>query len=377
MKGLNNFNNYMKKITLRLLCLSFLLSLASQAADTNPPPRLTVELRDGSRVVGTSAEQYFQFHSALLGEVRLEVKDIRSMEFIATNAAQLKAANGDTLVVQPAAASFAVKTSFGTVELAQASIRKLSVSTSATVIPQREGLIGFWSGNGTAEDGAGGNHGTLIGGAHYAVGPAGQAFSFDASGSLVKIPKSPALDPGSQVTVEFWLLVDPANALDNYQGLVTSDFYGVEISNGYGGRMGVNFFASINNGQPFRRFAPGLENFNGITTVANFTHVSDMNGGGAPVSAGQWHHVAGTFDGTQLRLYLDGRPWGQPVTHPGRIAPMLPQSFVSFGSEDGRTTCPECANNRYFKGAISQVAIYNRALTAAEIREDYETGKAD
>ena len=359
------------------LCAAIFCASQSRAAAAPPPPRLTVELRDGSRVVGTSVEKYFKFHSALLGEIKLEVKDIRAVEFVATNAAKLKAANGDTLAVQPAAASFAVKTGFGTVELVVASIRKLSVSTSATVIPQREGLIGFWSGNGTAEDGAGGNHGTLIGGAHYAAGPTGQAFSFDTPGSLVKISRSPALDPGSQVTVEFWLLVDPANALDNYQGLVTSDFYGVEISNGYGGRMGVNFFASINNGQPFRRFMSGLENFNGITTVANFTHVSDMNGGGALVSAGQWHHVAGTFDGTQLRLYLDGRPWGQPVTHPGRLAPMLPQSFVSFGSEDGRTTCPDCANNRYFKGSISQVAIYNRALTAAEISEDYEASKAN
>jgi hypothetical protein len=54
---------------------------------------------------------------------------------------------------------------------------------------------------------------------------------------------------------------------------------------------------------------------------------------------------------------------------------MLPQSFVSIGSEDGRTVCLDCIGNRYFKGFISHVAIYNLALTEEEIREDYEAQK--
>jgi hypothetical protein len=167
----------------------------------------------------------------------------------------------------------------------------------------------------------------------------------------------------------------PDNAMQNYQGLVSSDFYGVEISNGYGGTMGVNFFVSLNSSQSFH--GPGWNGLglNRITTVANFTHVSEINGGGAPVSAGEWHHVAATYNGNQLRLYLDGQPWGRPVNRSGAIAPMLPESFVSIGSEDGRKTCPECSGNRYFKGLISHVAIYNRALTAKEIHEDYEALK--
>jgi hypothetical protein len=54
---------------------------------------------------------------------------------------------------------------------------------------------------------------------------------------------------------------------------------------------------------------------------------------------------------------------------------MLAQSFVCLGSEDGRTTCPDCVGTRHFKGSIGNVAIYKRALTGAEIREDYETQK--
>src|ERR1019366_6674916 len=76
--------------------LGAIFSIA-RAADTNPPPRLTVELRDGSRVVGTSAEKYFKFHSALLGNLKLDVKDIRSVECVSSNSAKLATANGDTL----------------------------------------------------------------------------------------------------------------------------------------------------------------------------------------------------------------------------------------------------------------------------------------
>jgi hypothetical protein len=56
------------------------------------------------------------------------------------------------------------------------------------------------------------------------------------------------------------------------------------------------------------------------------------------------------------------------VAHTGTITPMLPNSFVAIGSEDGRTTGPECIGSRYFKGLIDEVAIFNRALSAAEIQ---------
>ena len=111
-----------------------------------------------------------------------------------------------------------------------------------------------------------------------------------------------------------------------------------------------------------------------LPVSATSPHVSDANGGGAPVTAGRWHHVAATYDGAQLRLFIDGQPWGNPMPHTGAIAPMLPDSFVAIGSEDGRITAPDCIGQRYFKGLIGEVAIYDRALSAAEIREDYEAG---
>lgn len=375
----------MKTNSFFLAIISIFLSLIggqtlAVAADTNPPPRLTVELRDGSRVVGTSAEKFFEFNSALLGEIKFSVTDLRSVDCISTNTAKLTAANGDVLTVQLAATELRIQTSFGKVELPENAIRRILVTTGHSH-PSRAGLLAFWSGDGNTDDSAGHHNGTLVGDANFAPGLLGQAFNFGTSGSFVKIPKSSDLNPGRAVTIEFWMNADTANAMQNYQGLVTSDFYGVEISNGYGGKMGVNFLISITASQPGLRY--GLNNLppsgfrSRITSVGNFTHISDMNGGGAPVTAGRWHHVAGTYDGTQLRLFIDGQPWGNPVSRPGVIAPMLPESFIAIGSEDGRMTCPECDAQRYFKGLISDVAIYNRALSAAEIREDFTAGNAN
>jgi hypothetical protein len=123
------------KTLLQLVCLLAIgISCASPgraATATNPPPRLTVELRDGSRVVGASADDYFTFRSALLGEVKLNVKDIRTVECVSSNSAKLSTASGDSLMVSFVDSEFAVNTSFGKVDLSVDSIRSVKVSLAA------------------------------------------------------------------------------------------------------------------------------------------------------------------------------------------------------------------------------------------------------
>lgn len=354
---------------------SLAIFLAATAAFTpliaaeNPPadakPALTAELRDGSRVVGQSGQSELKFHSQLLGDLKLPITSIRLIEFAGTNGAALTATNGDKFSVQLLDRELDMTTSFGKVALAADSIARLRVSPARRAGRTRAGLVAAWPGDGNAEDVLGVNNGTLN---HvtFAPGKIGQAFVFDGLGSTVKIPQSPELNPGVQVTVAFWMKADADNAMENFQGLVTSDFYVFEISSGYGGRMGVNFAVSTTANQPRSRF--------GFTTSANFAHISEVNGGGCPVSPGQWHHIAGTYDGSRLQLFVDGQPWGSPMLRAGVIAPMLPGSFVAIGSEDGRTTCPDCVSSRYFKGQIDEVQIYNRALPAAEIQEMFAEG---
>ena len=223
------------------------------------------------------------------------------------------------------------------------------------------GIIGWWRGENLPIDRSGfGNNGFWTNSANYAPGKVGTAFNFAGGNSYVSIPYSSSLSVTSRVSVEFWMRADPANALNTYQGLMTSDFYGVEISNGFDARMGVNMLLSGNG--------------------ANFVHTSDSNGGGALVSPGVWHHVAATYDGTALQLYIDGLPSGNPTPYAGPIFPMLTNSFFSIGSENGRANCPSCFGTRFFSGQIDEASVYRRALSASEISAIYSlgsTGKFD
>jgi Concanavalin A-like lectin/glucanases superfamily len=141
------------------------------------------------------------------------------------------------------------------------------------------------------------------------------------------------------------------NPLNYFQGLVTGDFYDLEISDG------INFAISTDHG-------------------ASFAETKNANGGHGPFpSSGEWHYIVGTYDGRKLQLYVDGAKSGNPFLTGGNISPMLPDSFISFGSEDGRTCSPDCIGTRYFNGLIDEVKFYNRALSADEIKANYDSLK--
>ena len=72
--------------------------------------------------------------------------------------------------------------------------------------PVPAGLVGWWPGDGSANDLAGTNNGTLMGGATAsAAGVVGSAFTFDGTNGYVQIPNAPALKP-TNLTIECWVL---------------------------------------------------------------------------------------------------------------------------------------------------------------------------
>jgi Concanavalin A-like lectin/glucanases superfamily len=210
--------------------------------------------------------------------------------------------------------------------------------------------VAYWPANGNTRDTAGGNNGTIVGNVRYQSDSLSKAFSLDGNHSFVAVPDAPAFHFQNQLTIELWIKPSAGNLLNDYQGLVASDFFGIEISNGYGGVMGANFYISSDAG-------------------ASWGQTASANGGGAPVSAGHWHHVAGVYDGATVRLYLDGQPWGNPAAAYGNISPMLDGSYLCLGGEDGRTFCG--CTDRYFNGLIDEVKIYNRPLAASEIKAEF------
>ncbi|HEV2783236.1 MAG TPA: LamG domain-containing protein [Actinophytocola sp.] len=92
------------------------------------------------------------------------------------------------------------------------------------------------------------------------------------------------------------------------------------------------------------------------------TQLGVWNGGAAtpPLPTGTWVHVATTYDGKALYCYLDGKPWGtaQPAA--------FNYTAWSFGLAK-----PELSEAG-FAGRLAAVRVYERALSAEEIRQVIE-----
>ena len=75
---------------------------------------------------------------------------------------------------------------------------------------------------------------------------------------------------------------------------------------------------------------------------------------------GRWHHVAGTFDGSAVRLFLDGQPVGAPIATPLQIDYAGTTTRTVFGRYAG-----EC--DLGFRGDVDRVRLSSRALAPETI----------
>lgn len=85
-----------------------------------------------------------------------------------------------------------------------------------------------------------------------------------------------------------------------------------------------------------------------------------------PFKGGLWYHVVGTYDGTTQRVYVNGRETISSTKQNGDID-YPPQAFYHIGAYRDQ--------DEFFRtaGALREVRVYDRALSADEIRTHYET----
>ena len=122
------------------------------------------------------------------------------------------------------------------------------------------------------------------------------------------------------------------------EGSSVPDGYSLELA----GTNGINFYVYINNSGWQQSVISSLP-------------------------ANQWVHVAGTYDGTNISLYLNGVPAGPSTLASGTISP----------SGNNLQIGHDAANpSRYFHGLIDDASVYNRALSASEISAIYNAGKS-
>ncbi len=84
-----------------------------------------------------------------------------------------------------------------------------------------------------------------------------------------------------------------------------------------------------------------------------------INTGPSSLFGGQWYHIVGSYDGAQMRLYLNGSLMGS-ANASGSIG-LNPQSPASIGALS--------TGAQPFSGWIDDVRIYDRALSDAEVME--------
>ena len=103
---------------------------------------------------------------------------------------------------------------------------------------------------------------------------------------------------------------------------------------------------------------------NAAFQVMNTDPVSAATGT-LPVDDGKWHHVAGAYDGTEYKLYIDGRT-NVSVASSGILKGNATAYYATIGAHYKRS---DGAPKNFFDGLIDDVRIYDRVLSEQEIRK--------
>ena len=203
-------------------------------------------------------------------------------------------------------------------------------------------IVGNWHFNentGTvAYDSSGyGNDGTITG-AGWADGQYNPALSFDGDDYII-VGDSDSLKP-TFVTLEAWVKNDGSPGNHRY-------IAGKRYGGGYGS---YHLYTGSGGGL---RFYIGYDG----------SYVASPNVASVAIWDDNWHHIVGTYDGSTVKLYMDGAeiPGGTGTTE-----------GIAYNDED--FYMGSYGTGYYFSGLIDEVKVYSYALDGGEISERYETG---
>jgi glucose/arabinose dehydrogenase len=187
----------------------------------------------------------------------------------------------------------------------------------------------------TAGDSSGsGNNGSVGSATWSTAGKYGNALSFTGSGARVTVPDSPSLHLTTGMTLEAWVF--PTALGSEWRDVVykANDNYYLEATSSAGRPVGGGIFGNVS-GEAY---------------------------GTAALATNTWTHLATSYDGSTLRLYVNGT---QVATAP-RSGPIATSNGVlTIGGDP--------AFGQQYAGRIDDVRVYDRALTPAQIQSDMNT----
>jgi hypothetical protein len=91
----------------------------------------------------------------------------------------------------------------------------------------------------------------------------------------------------------------------------------------------------------------------------------------SPIPLNTWTNITGVWDGSKLRIYINGL---EANSANQTINPYDGDNDIKIGADLNLGTDP--ANWRYFNGTIDDIHIYNYALTASQVKQEYNQGSA-
>ena len=224
-------------------------------------------------------------------------------------------------------------------------------SQSVSAVPIRNsGLIGWWPLNGNANDlSSNGNNGTAIntgffmqsGVPPYLISsPSGYGVNFNGQNSYISIPLSSTLtnfNGASRITIAGW--VKTPSTISG--AIADCGFQNLALTSSAGHTLNPGIYLNIG-GTVYGVFDPSA------------------------ISANNWYYVAATYDGTNIRVYVNGVQVNSQV-EPGMI------SNSNANCNAGYWTIGKNSFGGWEFGQIADVQIYNTVLTAQQIQQLYQS----
>ncbi|MCK4275538.1 MAG: LamG domain-containing protein, partial [Phycisphaerae bacterium] len=227
------------------------------------------------------------------------------------------------------------------------------LARAQTTVPghlPRNGLVAFWTADGHARDSAGKNHGKVGPGVAFTAdrhGKAKGAFLFNGKSGFVKIPDSAPLDTDDAFTLSAW--VNPRGYVDQHghPSAIITKWYSGDVHGDYAIHLYPNGKLML--------------------TVWASPRKQEGHYNKSVIPKDTWTHIAATFDRGTMKLYINGRLDVTKVcTKVRRLDP------AEYKYDDVRIG--GLWNNGYlFTGAIDDVGIWNRALSAEEIQSVFKS----
>jgi len=208
--------------------------------------------------------------------------------------------------------------------------------------PAPSGMVSWWKAEGNASDFIGNNNGTWVNGPGYTLGKVGQAFSLGGNDDYVQVSSPVGLPTGNSARTMMLWFKTPSSWGDSFQVVIQ-----------YGGN---------NSGEKFGLYVPEYW----ARTLSFWGEASDFPGS-TPLQLDTWYQGAVTYDGSTVRLYLNGQLETSQVMS-------LNTQINSNGFIIGGAARPPDQITSQWNGLVDEAAIFNRALSAEEIAAVYNAG---